>query len=317
MKNRFKLNRLWSMLITLILASLACSIGNEKLAVGKSTVTVLQNSTIATKQPNSGESDLSDEGHLNAISSTVILTAVFPEGKDYSSTRIGTGAMISADGYILTSAYATNPSAFETSQDDPSYFLVGLVSQEDKAPINSYIAEVAGVDEFLDLAVLRIVSTIDGTKVVPDDLNLPFFKLGNPDEVRIGDPIITIGYRGEGKEAITSANSSFAGWKGEDPLGDHAWMKFDGLIFGFFGWAATNNQGQLLGVVSNKTYLAVLSNKNCRRLSDTNNDGKIDDDDECNLTTISPIYEIRPIIYAKDLIDTVQKGQEYISPYSK
>lgn len=317
MKNRSKLNRLWIMLTILIMACLACSIGNDKLATDNPTVTVLQNSRIATEQPILGESDLTNEGQLNAISSTVRLTAVFPEGNDYSSKRVGTGALISADGYILTSAYTTNPSDFETSQDDPSYFLVGLVNQEDKAPINLYIAEVAGVDEFLDLAVLRIVSTINGTKVVPDDLNLPFFDLGNPDEVKLGDNIIAIGYQGEGNETITSADGAFVGWRGENPLGDHAWMKFDGFIHGVIGGLATNDQGQLLGVLSIKNFLDAISNYTCRNLQDTNNDGKINDDDECGPIMVSPHQDIRPMIFATDLIDTVQKGQEYVSPYSK
>lgn len=79
----------------------------------------------------------------------------------------GSGVIISEDGYIVTNNHVI---------DQANKIEVVL---NDK---RSYIAELVGADKNTDLAVLRI-----------SDSDLPFLKLGNSDEVKVGQWVVAVG----------------------------------------------------------------------------------------------------------------------------
>jgi serine protease Do len=79
----------------------------------------------------------------------------------------GSGVIISEDGYIVTNNHVVA---------DANKIEVVL---NDK---RSYIAELVGTDKNTDLAVLRI-----------SDNELPFLKLGNSDEVKVGQWVVAVG----------------------------------------------------------------------------------------------------------------------------
>ena len=83
-------------------------------------------------------------------------------------TGIGTGFIISADGYIITKQHVINQAQKVTIQ---------LSGQSDEIP-----ARVVGQDYDLDLAVLKIEGT-----------GYPTLPLGNSDTMRAGDLVIAIG----------------------------------------------------------------------------------------------------------------------------
>ncbi|MBP1761743.1 MAG: HtrA2 peptidase, partial [Firmicutes bacterium] len=88
--------------------------------------------------------------------------------QDRYETGIGTGFLISQDGYIITNQHVI---------DNASTVTVTLAGKDDKIP-----ATVVGQDYDLDLAVLKISGS-----------NYPTLPLGNSDKMRVGDGVIAIG----------------------------------------------------------------------------------------------------------------------------
>lgn len=83
------------------------------------------------------------------------------------SHGLGSGFIISADGTILTNAHVV---------DGAQEVIVKLTDRRE------FKAKVVGVDKLTDVAVLKI-----------DASNLPVVRLGNPDNTRVGDPVLAIG----------------------------------------------------------------------------------------------------------------------------
>ncbi|MDQ2746258.1 MAG: trypsin-like peptidase domain-containing protein [Acidobacteriota bacterium] len=84
------------------------------------------------------------------------------------SYAVGSGFIVDKSGFILTNFHVI---------DDASRISVKLQSGEE------FIARVIGTDDETDLAVLKIDAGRD----------LPFIKLGNSDEVQVGDWVLAIG----------------------------------------------------------------------------------------------------------------------------
>lgn len=84
------------------------------------------------------------------------------------SYSIGSGFIVDKSGYILTNEHVI---------DDSVKITVKLTSGEE------YPARVIGVDDETDLAVIKIDAGRD----------LPFMKLGNSDEARVGDWVLALG----------------------------------------------------------------------------------------------------------------------------
>src|SRR5512137_1157564 len=159
MITRRRFNPAWIALIALVLASLACSLGEDNVGVSDQPAIATPAEQQPVPQPTSGGSGLSAQQRADLIASEVRLLAMFPDGNDYSPVWSGSGTLISPNGYILTNAHVAKPSAFGDGEDDPSFMVVGLVEDESKAPVYSYVAEVVAADGFLDLALLHIVGT--------------------------------------------------------------------------------------------------------------------------------------------------------------
>ena len=84
------------------------------------------------------------------------------------SYAVGSGFLVDKAGYIITNFHVVN---------DASRITVKLQSGEE------FQAVVVGTDELTDLAILKIDANRD----------LPFLKLGNSDQARIGDWVLAIG----------------------------------------------------------------------------------------------------------------------------
>ncbi len=81
---------------------------------------------------------------------------------------LGSGVLISSDGYIVTNAHVLGDNAVEIYAT-----LMGGTR---------YLAKIVGKDELTDIALLKI-----------DAENLPFVKMGNSDEIIIGEWVIALG----------------------------------------------------------------------------------------------------------------------------
>jgi S1-C subfamily serine protease len=258
---------------------------------------------------------LTPQQRADLISSSVRLVAMFPDGNDYSSQWTGSGTIISPDGYILTNAHVAMPSAMGYGEEDPTFLLVGLVEQEEKPPVYAYIAEAVAADGYLDLALLKIIGTADGNRVNPGDLNLPYVRMGNSDNLRIGDHVSIFGFPGIGGETLTFTSGNFSGWTNDEQVGDRAWMKLDATIAGGnSGGMAADDAGNIIGVPTRLGAGGDTRFTDCRVLEDTNGDGVIDENDTC-IPAGGFINAARPINLAKALILAAQNGQQYASPY--
>ncbi len=91
-----------------------------------------------------------------------------PEGpREYESQSLGSGFIISADGFILTNSHVV------AAADDIT------VKLSDK---REFKAEVVGVDKRTDVAVIKIEAS-----------GLPHVTIGNPDALRVGEWVLAIG----------------------------------------------------------------------------------------------------------------------------
>lgn len=94
---------------------------------------------------------------------------LFP-GKVYKQEvkSMGSGVIISSDGYIVTNAHVVGQNAVKV--------VVTLLGG------TRYPAEIVGVDNLTDISLLKI-----------DAKNLPFIELGNSDDIIIGEWVIALG----------------------------------------------------------------------------------------------------------------------------
>ncbi len=94
-----------------------------------------------------------------------------PETREASS--LGSGFIISPDGYIVTNNHVVTA----RSGDKPVDTITVILSDEQE-----YDAKIIGRDPLSDLALLKI-----------DGDNLPYVRFGNSDGVRVGDWVVAIG----------------------------------------------------------------------------------------------------------------------------
>ncbi len=236
---------------------------------------------------------------------TVQIWALRLVGDAFEPVWTGSGSIISKDGLILTNAHVV-----DDRYDEYDRLGVAVLNRTDQPPEMSYLAEVAAVDYALDLAVIRIVSDLDG---VPQEVDLPTVEVGDSDNVEIGDHIRILGYPGIGGETITFTDGVVSGFTSERGLTGRAWIKTDATIAGGnSGGMAVNDQGQLIGVPTIVGSAADAEESvDCRYVADTNRDGEINNLDSC-VPVGGFINGLRPVNLASPLTHAVDIGEEYV-----
>lgn len=259
---------------------------------------------------------LSGDQRETLASGTVFIAMLSEEGDDRFIIGSGSGTIISEDGLILTNAHVARPSAIGFAIDeDPDILGVAIVENADEPPVPTYLAEVVAVDGVLDLAVLRISSTLDGSRIDPTDLGLSVVAIGNSDDVRLGDNVNIFGFPGIGGETITFTKGSVSGFSSQEQVGNRAWIKTDATIAGGnSGGLATNDFGEIIGIPTRASSGENQQVTDCRVVQDTNGDGRLTDDDNC-IPIGGFINALRPIKLAMPLIRAAQAKVAYESPY--
>lgn len=227
----------------------------------------------------------------------------------------GSGTILSPDGYILTNYHVVDVSDLVEEVKTQKgvkiregEMVVLITKRSDQPPIASYIAEVLVGSPELDLAIIRIKTDLSGKAVDPTALNLPFVPLGDSDEIDLGDKLNIFGYPAIGGNTITFSSGNVSGFDSEDDVEGRAWIKTDATISGGnSGGTGVDDDGKLIGVPTR-----IFSNKDgqfvdCRRLADTNGDGKITEDDSC-IPVGGFINALRPVNLAKPLIEEASDG---------
>ena len=130
------------------------------------------------------------------------------------------------------------------------------IALTDDVRVNSqpqYFAQYRSGNEALDLAVVQIVEDINGNKVSATDLKLIPAKIGNSDELNMGDEINLLGYPGVGGETITFTAGKVSGFIDDNFDDEIDWIKTDAIVnHGNSGGTAINNKGEMIGVPTAK-----------------------------------------------------------------
>ena len=238
----------------------------------------------------------------------VQISALYKENGQYTEGWTGSGTFISSDGLILTNAHVVLPD--KTFKVDA--LTIAPTINPDEKPEPKYFAKVIQADARLDLAVLKITSDLAGNPVDPGALNFPFVKLGNSDELSLGDRLTILGYPGIGGETITLTSGEVAGFTGEAEYGNRAYIKTSATIAGGnSGGLAADGAGNLVGIPTQLGSGGEAGIVDCRTLADTNRDGTIDDNDSC-IPTGGFINSLRPVNLAIPLIEAARTGKENI-----
>jgi S1-C subfamily serine protease len=262
--------------------------------------------TPTTGLTSTGEASASPVG-INQLAHGVV--QIFALDADDNPVWSGSGTLISEDGLILTNGHVV-----DDRFDEYDHLGVGVTESEDAAPDIKYKAEIQAVDYAIDLAVIRITRQLDGGAVLE---NFPYVKIGDSNDVHLGDNIQVLGYPGIGGETITLTRGSVSGFTSERAVGERAWIKTDATISGGnSGGLAVNDDGELIGVPTIVGSGADTDTVDCRTLEDTNGDGVLDNQDTC-VPVGGFINGIRPVNLAVDLISAAQNGEEYVSPYGE
>ncbi|MBI9106529.1 MAG: trypsin-like peptidase domain-containing protein [Spirochaetales bacterium] len=161
------------------------------------------------------------------------------------SSSKGSGCLVSSKGLLLTNWHViVGPDGKPSRQINVAVSLSNY-----HPPRELFTADVVAWDEKLDLALLRITGGIYGNKL-PYGYSFPYFKIGDPSRLRIGQPIGIIGYPEVGgtgsRTSITFTSGIVSGFEN---AGDCSLVKTDALInSGNSGGAVIDAYHELLGI---------------------------------------------------------------------
>ncbi len=216
----------------------------------------------------------------------------------------GSGSIVSPDGLILTNAHLVTPG----QNFRPDAWIISITEDPALPPPDLYYAEPIVVDEDLDLAVLQITKDIKQKPVDPQTLRLPYVPLGDSSQLKLGDPLIILGYPGIGGETITLTRGDVGGFTVTSKLTEPAFIKTSAAISGgTSGGMAMDQYGRLVAVPTQLGYGQRTGDLvDCRVIADTNGDGDVDQRDVC-VPVGGFINALRPINLARPLIEQARR----------
>ena len=240
------------------------------------------------------------EFDINRIKrATVFIYQARNQGNNLIITCVSTGTIVSYDGLILTNAHST----VRDSICNGDIIIVAINVDLDEPPIPKYRADIAQVDEGLDLALLQITRELDGRLIAKGTLpTLPFVELGDSSEVTIDQNITVVGYTNIDNQPVDITRGTITAFISEPRGGDRSWFKTRSTIPGTMsGGGAYNAQGQLVGIPTTAPVALSSSDASCKFIEDSNQDGFINNNDQC-IPIGGFISSIRPSNFARSLI---------------
>jgi S1-C subfamily serine protease len=185
------------------------------------------------------------------------------------------------------------------------FYMVSITEDPAEEPVDMYFAEPLIVDKDLDLAVLRIATDLKQKPIDPADLHLTPVPLGDSSALKLGDPLIIMGYPTIGGQTITLSRGEVGGFTLSSKLTEPAYIKTTAMISGgTSGGLALDQYGRLVAVPTQLGYGQREADDlvDCRVAADTNRDGRIDGRDVC-IPVGGFVNALRPVNLAKPLID--------------
>jgi S1-C subfamily serine protease len=187
------------------------------------------------------------KGRDQALASAAFIAILDQDGEMMGS---GSGTFISADGLILTNFHVVGDPDTEELYRQDGLVGIGVIEDPTEPAIPRFYAQVVVGDPSLDLAVVRVVSYLDGDSL-PSNLNLTYIPFGDSDTLDFGDGIISIGYPGVGivdeVVSLTYTEGHVAGFVSEG--GVKVWIKTDALTGpGNSGGMVINDEGDIIAI---------------------------------------------------------------------
>jgi S1-C subfamily serine protease len=237
--------------------------------------------------------------------SVVQVTAMMNQDGELKPAWSSTGAIVSPDGLILTSAQAVLP-----RKNFPVDALeVSLTVQPNVAVAPTYYAEVVQADPLHDLAVILITSDLKDRPVDRSRLKLPAVSLVNSDALPAGSKVNILGYASLDQPILSVNEATVDEVQAGSAPAEANFIHFSATLpGGNSGGLAVNPEGQLVGVPTAQDFTGDRQFMACRTLVDTNRDGKVDEQDDC-IPTGGRINALRPIRIAVPLIEAAKQGE--------
>ena len=171
--------------------------------------------------------------------------ALFSTVEIIGDTGKGSGCLVSPAGHILT-----NYHVIRDRRGNPSDMIAVAVNTSPFIPpVELFLAQPVFLDRDRDLALLKITGGLYG-QPLPFRYRFPFFRLGNPAELVIGQPLGFIGYPAIGgtgsRVTVTYSQGVVSGFQRNPVI---SLIKTDGVFHdGSSGGAALNSYGELIGI---------------------------------------------------------------------
>lgn len=234
----------------------------------------------------------------------VKITARLKHSSYLRDAWMGSGTIISPDGLIITNAHLVSPG----QNFRPDVWQISITDDAAVPPTDLYFADPLVVDEDLDLAVFRITTDLRYRPVDPFALNLDYVPLGDSSQLKLGDPLLILGYPGIGGNTITLTRGEVGGFTLIGQYQEPAFIKTSAAISGgTSGGMAVDSSGHLVAIPTQLGYGQREGEiVDCRVIADTNLDGRVNQFDIC-VPVGGFINALRPINLALPLIDEARR----------
>ena len=190
----------------------------------------IQDKPQTNAESTSADGTLSNVEIIKKVSPAVVGIECFASSNGFSPIGMGSGIIMTADGYIVTNAHVVSGAA-------------GITVMLENG--DTYAAQLVGSDPDTDLAVIKIEAQ-----------NLTYAEFGNSDELERGEPVIAIGNPGGTVLSGSTTGGMISGLNrninSSSPYGT-SYIQVDAAINpGNSGGALVNQYGQVIGINSAK-----------------------------------------------------------------
>jgi len=229
------------------LAALVVAFGGSLIGAGKE---LTASAPVVEAAPLAGDTSVDGAGNsglavaLRKAEFAIALIIAPVRGSTQAAT--GSGSVITSDGLVLTNYHVVADDAMAALANPDGLAFVGLTQDAREKPDEWYIAAVVASDPKRDLAVLRVLYTVDGQTA--RSRRFQPIAVADSSGLALGQPIVALGYPTLGGATITLTRGSMAGFVTED---DVRYGKTDSeLLPGSSGGAVLDEQGRIVGIIT-------------------------------------------------------------------
>jgi S1-C subfamily serine protease len=197
------------------------------------------------------------------------------------------GVVFPTSEYIITNDHVVSADG----ECSPDGYEIWLTTDGSRSVRYGFDAELLASDVLSDVGILQVL----GTRSSIDEL----IPLEEADDPNIGDEILLYGFPGIAGDSLTVSKGIVSGFINQD---GSSWIKTDAAASGGSsgGPALTKGRG-LVGVVSQAGSSSNGDIVDCRLVADTNNDGLIDEQDNCvpigsEFTLLVPLEKVKLLL---------------------